>query len=141
MTWDKANFILLCFLIVCIAINLWKRFQKKNQSKLCLEVTAGKMCTLLDILQLPMCPSYYDIHVPFSIGDLEVRGHWYAPKLHVSWPNFTAKNKHNDDIIHIKSTIGVSLYNAYKLKKILKKTYLVYVYKQHYGMMIPIRQT
>ena len=27
------------------------------------------------------------------------------------------------------------------LKKILKKSYFVYVYKQHCGIMIPIRQT
>ena len=71
MTWDKANFIILCLLfacIACIALYLWKRYQMKK-SKIILEITGGKMCTLLDIVQLPMCPSYYDINVPYSINE------------------------------------------------------------------------
>ena len=141
MTWDKANCIILCVLFIFIAISFWKRCQMKRQSKLCLEVTGGKMCTLLDIIQLPMCPSYYHINVPYSINKVEVKGHWYAPKLHVSWPNFTIRNTSNDDIVHIKSSISISFWNAYKLKKILSKNYFVYVYKYHHGVMIPIRDT
>ena len=141
MTWDKANFILLCVLITCIVIFLWKRYQFKTRSKICLEITCGKMCALLDIMQLPMCPSYYHINVPYSINELSVQGNWYSPKLHLSWPNFTIKNTLNDDIIHVKAAIDINVFSAYRLKKILAKPYFVYVYKLHHGVMIPIRQT
>ena len=141
MTWDKANFIILCLLFACIAVYLWKRYQMKTKSKIILEITGGKMCTLLDIVQLPMCPSYYDINVPYSINGLEGKGHWYSPKLHVSWPNFTVKNTQTQDTIHNKSAISVNIVSAYRLKKKLTKPYFVFVYKQHHGIMIPIRQT
>lgn len=110
-------------------------------TKICVEITCGKICTLLDIIQLPMCPSYYEINVPYSISELEIKGPWYSPRLQIIWPNFTVKNIINDKMIHINSEIHLNIFQAIRLRNILAKPYFVYVYQQHYGVMIPIRQT
>lgn len=139
ITWEHAYFALLATLITIVLIMLWKHYQFKCKSKICLEITCGHHCLLLDVIQLPMCPSYYDIQVPASISDIEVKGHWYAPKLHVSWPDFTIKNSQTNEEITIKSKLKITFWTAFKLKTILKKNFFVYLYKRHYGIMIPIR--
>ena len=141
LTWAQANFLLLCTILTIMAVYLWKHHQLNVKSKLCLEITCGKVCVLLDIIHLPMCPSYYDIHVPFSISDLDITGHWYSPKLHVSWPDFSVKNKLTEEVIHINSEIRITILAAFRLRKALGKPYFVYLYKMHHGVMIPIRQT
>ena len=140
-TWEHAYFSLLVTLCVIMVIFLWKHYQLKCKSKLFLEITCGQKCVLLEVMQLPMCPTYYSIQIPTSISDLEIKGPWYSPKLHVSWPEFTITNSLTDQLTHVKSEIKISLLTAIKLRYILSKPFFVYLYKQHYGVMIPIRHS
>ena len=57
LTWEQANFILICSLFTIIVVYLWKCYQQKHKPKLFLEITCGTECSLIDIIQLPMCPS------------------------------------------------------------------------------------
>ena len=139
ITWDHANFVILVCILITILIFLKRHFQFKTNSKLCLEVTCGTHCILLDIIHLPMCPSHYEIQVPSAISDLQIKGHWYSPKLHISWPDFSIKNTTSDKTIHIKSAIPLNVFQARKLRRILSKPFFVYIYKLHHGIMIPIR--
>ena len=139
ITWEHAFFALLTTLIVIVLIMLWKHYQFKCKSKICLEITCGYQCVLIDVVQLPMCSSYYDILVPASISDIDVKGHWYAPKLQVFWPDFIIKSSLTNEEISIPSKLNISLWTAFKLRTVLKKKFFVYLYKRHYGIMIPIR--
>ena len=85
-----------------------------------------------------MCPSYYNVNVPLSISDLEIKGHWYSPKLYVSWPGFSVINTLTDDVTIIKSELSI---NILTIRKILAKPFFVYLYKLHHGVLITIRQT
>lgn len=139
LTWDQANFILLSALSFVFIAILWKHYQFKIKSKLCLEITCGEKCVWLDNIQLPMCPTYYNINVPTSISDLEIKGPWYSPKLYVSWPDFTIKNTLTDEITNIKSEINISIWTAFQIRQVLGKTFFVYMYRLHHSIMFPIR--
>ena len=141
LTWEQTNFILLCSLLTIIVVYLWKCYKLKHKSKLCLEITCGTKCSLIDIIQLPVCPSYYDINVPLSITDLEVKGHWYSPKLYVSWPGFSIRNTLTDDVTIINSELSIDIFTARTLRTTSAKPFFVYMYKLHHGVLIPIRQT
>lgn len=141
ITWDHVNFFMLITLFCLTVCIIWKLFQNKPASKLCLEVTCGSKCVILDIITLPMCPMHYDINVPVSITNFDITGHWYSPRLSVLWPGFSIKNVLTNQVIHIQSEIHVSILNAYKLKYIFAKPFFVYLYKFHNGIMIPIRSS
>ena len=102
---------------------LYKHYQFKRKSKICLEITSEHSCILIDVIQLPMCPSFYEINIPTSISDLEVKGDWYSPKLHVKWPEFTIKDSKSSTIKTIKSELCITFWQAFKLKSILKDTF------------------
>ena len=114
-TWEHAYFSLFVTLCVNMVIFLWKHYQFKCKLKLFLEITCGQKCVLLEVMQLPMCPTYYSIQIPTSISDLEIKGHWYSSKLHVCWPEFTITNSLTDQLTHVKSEIKISLLTAIKL--------------------------
>lgn len=137
---DHANFALLCTITCFILIVVYRYFRFKTTSKLCLEITCGRQCVLVDLVQLPMCPAHFKIHLPGDVNNLSVTG-CLRPKLHVSWPNFCVKSTLSNKTVDVPSQISVSLFTAFKLRSILHRPYHVYIYKVHKGLMTPLRKT
>lgn len=138
LTWEHANFIVLTVVVFILLILLYKYLKHRHRATLCLEVTAGKQCILLDVMLLPLCPFNLDIQTPDQISSLDVNNSCFFPTLFISWPNFTITNKINDTTFHVSDTITLSLYEAAMLRKILKKPFIVQLYSRHHGTMIPL---
>lgn len=139
LSWDHANFILLGVILLLMVVYLWKKCQNKTKSKICLEVTSGKHCVLIDIHSLPVCLSNYDINVPASISDLDIIYNCLTHMLTVSWPGFSIRNKLTDESIPISSEIPLSIPTAQKLKHILSKPFFVHIYSYQFGILTDIR--
>lgn len=110
LTWEQANFIVLTVIVFILLILLYKYLKHRHRATLCLEVTAGKQCILLDVMLLPLCPFNLDIQTPDQISSLDVNDSCFFPTLFISWPNFTITNKINDTTFHVSDTITLSLF-------------------------------
>lgn len=135
---DQMNLIILCVISCVILAILLKYFRSKVNAQLCLEISCGKQCVLIDVLHLPLCPSSVEIHTPNSISNLEVRGSLCYPTLYVVWPNFFIKNKLNDNIIYVEAEIPIGWSQARGLSNILRRPFLVQLYKKHKGFLTPL---
>ncbi|KAL4240352.1 hypothetical protein ACF0H5_001142 [Mactra antiquata] len=138
LTWEHANFIVLTLIVITFIVLLYKYLRHRHRATLCLEVAAGMDCILIDVMTLPLCPFNLDIKTPNQINDLAVQGSYCSSTLLVSWPDFTITNKLNNTIIHVINVIPVSMYAAAKLRRILKKAFIVQLYSKHHGTMIPL---
>lgn len=136
---DQANFVLLCAIVAFTLVIIFRYFRFKHVSKLCLEITAGEQCVLVDLVQLPMCPVHLKIQLPCDIHSLSVHG-YLQPKLLVSWPDFCIRNTVTNKTIDVSDTIPLLPFTAFKLRSILKCPYHVYIYKVHHGLMTPLRK-
>ena len=91
-------------------------------------------------MALPICQASFKVHVPFDISNLMVHG-TMKPKLTVSWSNFAVQNLQTNKIVCVPHEIPVSIFKAFKLRKILQQPYHVFVYQTHNGYTItPLRQ-
>ena len=82
-------------------------------------------------MQLPLCPVYCRIEQPSDISSLSVKGPWYARKLKVNLENFSITNLLNNKSLSAPESIKVSYLESCKLKKILNKTFLVFIHVEH----------
>lgn len=140
VTFDHINLILLSIITILLLFQLWKKSTVKSKSKICLEITSGKECVLIDVHCLPRCMSDYHIETPDVIENLTVSyDYWILPKLFVSWPGFHIKNNSNEQIIQIQSEFNINPLTAIKLRHILRKPFFVYLYKKHYGNLEILR--
>ena len=138
-TWDHIIFILLVVSVLLLLIVGWKYYKFTTTCSICLEITNGKQCVLIDILMLPICPDYCHVQVPNDITDLHVIKACLSSKLHIDWPGFAVRNTLTGDIIEIDSVVNITLLQAYHIKHILRQPFFVYIYKRHHGMMIPMQ--
>lgn len=116
LKWEHANFVLLFFILLFIVVYILKKFCKtQKRSTICLEISNGEKCVLLDIAQLSRCPSSYHINVPASISDFYIEGHCMSYKLTVSWPGFSIVDKQSEETTLVTSAIPVNMSIAKKL--------------------------
>ena len=138
LTLEQVNFILLCAVVVAWFVVLFRYIRRLKQAVIFLEVASGNLSVLIPVMVLPLCPSSTYIRTPASILDLDVQGSSLRPMLHVSWSEFTIRNRITNKPVTVPELIPIGYYEAYKLKKILKRPFLVQLYKKHYGIMIPM---
>ena len=85
-----------------------------------------------------MCPSQYIVKTPTDISMFEIVGPWYNPRLSVCWPEFSIINKITDKTLAVPTEIPVSIFTAYRISKILKHTFDVYLFKYHGNIVTPL---
>ena len=139
LSFDHANFILLWIMILFLIVWIVKLYNSRT-SKLLLEVTNESHNVFIEVMALPICQASFKVHVPFDISNLMVHG-TMKPKLTVSWSNFAVQNLQTNKIVCVPHEIPVSIFKAFKLRKILQQPYHVFVYQTHNGYTItPLRQ-
>lgn len=65
-----------------------------------------------------------------SFGYRKISG-YFRPMLILQWDNLAIKNKLSEKQIELKSTISLSYWQAYKLRKILNQTFCAYLILIH----------
>lgn len=85
-------------------------------------------CVMVPILNLSLCPSYYDFSCP-SIDDVSI----VNLHIHTAYSAFSVTNKLTNQTISIPTTTSIGLYTRYKLNKILKQPFNAYVLVTHQG--------
>jgi hypothetical protein len=97
--WDHGVFVISFSTFGGLLLLLYSHFMTRpRNTRICLEINTGFECVLLDVMNLPLCPSYFTIRYPESITDFKVKG-LLSPRLFVNWPNFQVRNKITAHII------------------------------------------
>jgi hypothetical protein len=91
-------------------------------------------------MNLPLCPSYFNIKYPDSITDLKIKG-LLSPRLFVSWPNFQVTNKVTTDRIMLPASVPISLNSARPLTPILSQSLCAPVIIAHHDIANPMQLT
>jgi hypothetical protein len=45
-----------------------------KNTRICVEITTGLQCVIVEVLSVPLCPSYFNIRYPSAITDLKISG-------------------------------------------------------------------
>ena len=68
LKWDHGVFVILFLTFGGLLLLLCSHFMTRpRNTRICLEINTGFECVLLDVMNLPFCPSYFNIrsnHIP-----------------------------------------------------------------------------
>jgi hypothetical protein len=120
--WDHFTVALLVIVCILLFITIRKLFlapTSHSDTILYLEITDGKRCVVLKVLNLPMCLAHWNIQHPSIIDNLVVVGSLF-PKLMVNWPYFSFTSKLSAMAINAPGVISLSYYEAFRLRLMLK---------------------
>ena len=138
ISWDHGIFVITTFTLLIIVIYLvYKSWNKSKTNTILLELTSGNRCVVLPIKSLPLCPSFWDVHLPSDIKSIDVQGVFF-PTVYFEWSDFKLINKTNDKSISVGSIYHMNPLSAYKLRQILSKPYDAYFYWSHSNWLEPI---
>jgi hypothetical protein len=139
--WDHVVFVLTLFSFTPTILLLYKYFRiPPRNTRVCLEITTGLTCEIIEVLTLPLCPSYFNIMYPNFIGNIIITGS-LLPKLTVKWPNFRLINVSTDHTINFPAKISITPFQAYRLRAILDESYCVHILILHHDIKSPILHT
>lgn len=132
-SWIHASVILSCLVLLFLIFVIYylHRSKKSKCTQIVLEITSGGDCVVVPILRLSLCPSYYDFSRP-SIDDVTLAA-LPSFKLFILYSSFTVTNKLTNQTVTIPTTFSVGIYARYKLQRILKQPFNVYVLVTHQG--------
>ncbi|KAL3891541.1 hypothetical protein ACJMK2_003800 [Sinanodonta woodiana] len=139
LTWDHLIFTvsIMTFAIALIQVYKWVP-QSNARTKLRLEITTGVQCVLVDILQLGLCPSYWNITGPLMIDNLHVTG-YLRPRLHVAWTGFKLTKANTNFELTMPTSFSIDLVSAIKLRSIFSKPFCAHVIWTHHDITFPLR--
>ena len=137
VAWDHIIFLLCLLNFIWFLVNAYSIIKRNslNKSMIKLEITSGDLCVLLSVIQLPLCPVMCHIEQPSDITNLSIQGPLYARKLHLNLENLSVTNTLTNKTLKIPQSIKLNFFETIRLKKILRKTFFVYIHVQHNGFL------
>lgn len=138
LQWDHLVFALSIMSFAATILLLYRHFRTApKNTRICLEISTGLTCEIVEVLTLPLCPSYFNIRYQDTIAEIKIVGMLF-PKLQVQWPQFQLININTDHTITVPSKVQISWYQAYKLRTILEEPYCAHVIILHHDIKNPI---
>ncbi|XP_013394663.1 uncharacterized protein LOC106162084 isoform X1 [Lingula anatina] len=111
--------ITIIFLIFLVE-QIKRNFFKSKRNTLALEISNNEQCISLPIRKLSLCPKYWVFQSHQSYFDiLKVEG-TYSPHLTIDWHCLQITNIITNEIVILERAIPLSMFTAFKLKKLLK---------------------
>ena len=133
LRWEHALFILSVLSLIGTTLLLCKKFKEgPKNTRICIEITIGLQCVIVEVLSLPLCPSYFNIRYPSAITDLKISG-VFQPILSINWPNFQVINIMTEHKIIVPYKISISIMTAVRLRKILKESFCANIVILHHN--------
>ena len=139
--WDHIVFVVTLFSFTATILLLYTYFRiPPRNTRVCLEITTGLTCEIIEVLTLPLCPSYFNIMYPNFIGNIINTG-WLLPKLTGRWPNFRLINVSTDHTIDVPAKLSNTPFEAHRLRAILEESYYAHILILHHDIKGPILPT
>ncbi|CAC5380459.1 unnamed protein product [Mytilus coruscus] len=139
-SWEHASVILSILVLIFLLFVICYLYKSKHNrcTSLVLEVTCGGNCVVIPILDLSLCPSYYEFSRP-SVLDLTVAS-FPSCKMFAVWSSFEVTNKLTQKFVMIPTTLTLSFLQSYRIKKVLAQPFKAYIYVTHQGFATMLSQ-
>ncbi|XP_052064383.1 uncharacterized protein LOC127704385 [Mytilus californianus] len=109
---------------------LYKQVCTRHHTKIILEISNGLTCLTIPVVNLPLCPSDWDIATPNNITNMRISGTFYK-KLHVEMSGLSIVNVHTKQQIKVPDTFTVNPIKAKMLRNIFKSPFTSYILVVH----------
>ncbi|CAC5399809.1 unnamed protein product [Mytilus coruscus] len=130
--WPSLVLTSLTIISFCVAIHyIYTQCRSQPHTQVILEVSNGLHCVVIPILNLPLCPSDWEISAPSNIGNLRVSG-TFITRFHVDWSGFYIVNINTKQEILIPDTIPINPIKARILKSVISTTFTSYILIAHH---------
>ena len=132
---DTLLYIILVFSVFTLAITFYKYFTRASRhSFIGLELTNGKSCSVISLQKLPFCPKFFHVTTNHNFDNFKVTG-LTAPKFSWSKNSLFIMNLLDQSELSIPEQVPLSVFQAFKVKRILKSeqifAYLVGIHGMH----------
>ena len=130
-SWIHASVIIgtIVFVLILIVLFLLLKYKSRKCTILALELTSGGKCVIVPIMNLSLCPSYYQLSKP-HIRDVSL-GRLPSRSLIVTWSPFHIVDKRSKVSVPVPSTFGLNILNYLKCRQILLQPFSAYVVVIH----------
>ena len=131
-TGNTGSHIMAAILIAIGVIILLKYLHHRHRGHgtLCIEFTSGKLCAMVPVVSLPMCPRF--LHVQGTGGPSNfVIKYSLMPKLAICWNDIRITNVLTGEEIKLNDSVSVSWLTILKLKYMLAREHYNFLIFQH----------
>ena len=120
-------------LITVIVIHIKLIFRSMNYtSEVMLEVCSHTLRVNVFLCSVAKCPGDYCIPISTWIRSLSVKPRYHLwGELHLDWPQLTLKDRRTGQIVAIPKIVKLTMYETYKLKKMLEEDYTIFIKIKH----------
>ena len=108
-----------------------KRLQHKNHTSLQIELSNGTLCTMVKIMDLPLCPRYWHFQANKYISNVSVEG-IMQPKLIVNWEGLKITNQISNNSMSPPETIPLNWIQAFIAYQVIKQSFCAFSVLQHH---------
>lgn len=130
--WPSLVLTSLTIISFCVALHyIYTQCRSQPHTQVLLEVSNGLHCVVIPILNLPLCPSDWEISTPSNIGNLRISG-TFITRFHVDWSGFYIVNINTKQEIPIPDTIQINPIKARILKNVMSTTFTSYILIAHH---------
>lgn len=124
-----------CLIIISVSVIvflIYKVGQKmQHQTKVCLELTTGTDCVIVDVMSLSLCPKMWHVQAEKSLQQIKVSG-TLKGYLHITWNDLVFCNPSTKQEVKIPQCVPLNIVQAYKLRKILQQEYQAFLLFKHH---------
>ena len=115
-----TSYIILAFGLFLVIYIIYKRIRSPRPN-LMIDITNGRECMTSFIMHLPLCIQSCHFHSSLSMQIFSIQG-MLKPTLSIDWGDLIIFSETNETLsLTLPSTIPVSMYTAYKIRKTFKR--------------------
>lgn len=132
--WQYLLIVSIIITIMCIImVSIFKVIRRHHHhTTLCIELSTGSSCVLVEIMSLPMCPKYWHFQASEFIENVCIKG-YVKPHVQINWESITITNTKTKQIIPMVKTVPVHPIKAFQVRKMLKEHCNVFLLFQHHN--------
>ena len=136
---NYSAYVILTIALVAFCIFLYKRLYCYHRPALMIDITNGKQCVTCFIMHLPLCIQSCHFHatLPYKIIDVQ---NIICPSLTFNWGNLQIITTNDYSSLSLPSTIRISPWNAYKIRRAISGTspVMIQLWACHHKFSMPI---
>ena len=118
--------------IVFCCIYIRKRLQQRNHTSLNIELSNGSICTMVKVIDLPLCPRYWHFQANKYISDVSITG-YFLPKMLIKWEGLKITNQITKTEILPPQEIAINWVQAFLDYQIIKGPFCAFSVLKHHN--------
>ena len=128
---DTILYAILALSLLTLAAIIYRYLTRiSRKAHISLEITNGKRCAMIPVVNLPYCPKFFHVQTSSNISGIQVQG-WLKPTLKYNNDGFSITNLVDNSNLPMPNVVQVNPLTSLKLRLILKDKPFVYLVAMH----------